>query len=339
MSEKSAVWNFFKAKDGGCAICQVCATTIKNKGGNTSNLLRHLQNKHPVQYSTINPRKRKAGYSVTSEKNVEKNVSSSAQPSISSAFAKATPLMSGSQRHQAITDAITHFLCKDNIPFNTVDRPGFRHLLNVLEPRYEIPNKTTFSKSKVVKLYDVTRESVMGDLGEIDFFASTADMWSSHGLTPYLGYTLHWIDCEWNLRTRNIGRRYIPDDHTAVILAQSTNDMLLHWKLDEAKQVAITTDNGANIKKACTENTWMNVLCFGHNLHLAITNTLAKEKRASRALGVCKRVVSAFAMSWKRRRNLTVTQLQEEPGKKVKKLASVTMDYYEYILHNDLYRT
>ena len=53
---------------------------------------------------------------------------------------------------------------------------------------------------------------------------------------------------------------------------------------------------------------------------------LAKEPKVSCALGICKRVVSVFAMSWKSqsRRELTVAQLQEEPGQKVKKLVSVS---------------
>ncbi|XP_028408650.1 zinc finger BED domain-containing protein 1-like [Dendronephthya gigantea] len=147
-------------------------------------------------------------------------------------------------------------------------------------------------------------------------------MWSSHGLTPYLGYTLHWIDDDWNLRTRNLGTKYVPEDHTAANIARSMNDTLQHWKLDENNQVVITTDNGANIKKACQQNKWVNIPCFGHNLHLAITNTLAKEPKLCRAMGVCKKVVSAFGTSWKRRRDLQAAQLQDEPEKKIKKLAS-----------------
>ena len=195
------------------AVCQVCSQAIKNKVSNTSNLLRHLQKKHPVQYATINPKKRNTSSCVSREKNIGTADSpASSQPSITSAFARATPLTPGNERHQTITDAITHFLCKDNIPFNTVNRPGFQHLLNVLEPRYQVPNKTTFSRSKAVKLYDCTRESVMADLNDIEFFSSTADMWSSHGLTPYMGLTLHWVDSEWNLRSRHLGTKYVPNN-------------------------------------------------------------------------------------------------------------------------------
>ena len=102
------------------------------------------------------------------------------------------------------------------------------------------------------------------------------------------------------------------------------NDILSYWKLDETKQVAITTDNGANVKKAGKDNSWTNLSCFGHNLHLAITNTLANESRVKRSLGTCKKIVAASGTSWKRRGDMTAAQLQEESGQKVKQLVSVS---------------
>ncbi|CAB4038869.1 zinc finger BED domain-containing 1-like, partial [Paramuricea clavata] len=180
------------------AVCQVCSQAIKKRMSNTSNLLRHLPKKHPVQYATINPKKSNTGSCVSGEKT--------------------------STRFSAFTECLGA-----TIPSSQQDHERIRD--------------------------------------------------------------------------------------------GSMNDMLLHWKLDELNQVAITTDNGANIKKACRDNNWLNVPCFGHNLHLAITNTLSKKTRVSHALGICKKVVAAFGTSWKRRRNLEAAQVQEEPGKKVKKLA------------------
>ena len=56
MSESSSsVWKFLeKANDDG-SICQICMRTVKNKGGNTSNLAMHLRRNHPMQYAAINP--------------------------------------------------------------------------------------------------------------------------------------------------------------------------------------------------------------------------------------------------------------------------------------------
>ncbi len=131
----------------------------------------------------------------------DSSAQSHSQPTVKSIFVSSTPFPPCGKQHESITDAITYFICKDNIPFNVVSRPGFQKLLKVLEPRYKVPDHTTFSKNKVAKLYDVTREAVMSDLSSIDYFASTTDMWSSHGMTPYMGFTLHWIASEWKLRS------------------------------------------------------------------------------------------------------------------------------------------
>ena len=169
----------------------------------------------------------------------------------------------------------------------------------------------------------------------VDFYAATTDMWSSYGMTPYLGFTLHWIDDQWNLQNRCLGTKYVPEVQTAEELAHCLDDILTHWGLDPAKMAAITKDNGANIVKACKNKDWCDITCFGHNLHLAITNTIAKEPNLTRAVGVCK-TVAAFNMSWKRKKALSEAQLQEEPGKPPLKLASVCIVFYILKFHFSL---
>jgi len=71
-------------------------------------------------------------------------------------------------------------------------------------------------------------------------------------------------------------------------------------------------DNGSNIKNAAGRLLWPRLSCFGHNLHLAITKALQGDNRCSRALGVSRKVVSAFSISWKRRRELTKAQMNLE---------------------------
>ena len=99
-----------------------------------------------MQYATMNPQKRKLDQQEQKEADVTLE-SPLSQPTIKSAFRKATPLEPSNERYQAITDAITHFICKD-VAFNAVSRPGFQHLMNVLKPRYKVPSTTTFSIGK-----------------------------------------------------------------------------------------------------------------------------------------------------------------------------------------------
>lgn len=88
-----------------------------------------------------------------------------------------------------------------------------------------------------------------------------------------MGFTVHFIDNLWKLQQISLGTRFVPDDHTAETIGQAMQDMLEQWKLDLAKQVCITTDNGSNVKKAVDYLGWKHLSCFGHNLNLAITNS------------------------------------------------------------------
>ena len=161
MPNQSTVWKHFK-KEKDYSQCQI----VKNKGCNTLNLMSHLKTNHYMVYSTLQKNKQASSSSYhdlsSSTTNTHDNEDSkclprkSTQPSFFEAVKKQSPLPSSNKRTKEITDAITHFLAKDSVPFNAVECPGFRHLLHVLEPRYEVPAKLMFSRYRVVKLYDAT---------------------------------------------------------------------------------------------------------------------------------------------------------------------------------------
>ena len=69
-------------------------------------------------------------------------------------------------------------------------------MVKALDSQYELPNCVHFSQSVIPDLYASTRVKAAEQLAGVDFFAATADLWSSLGLKPYLGYTLHYIDKE-----------------------------------------------------------------------------------------------------------------------------------------------
>ena len=102
---------------------------------------------------------------------------------------------------------------------------------------------------------------------------------------------------------------YLPADHTASNIADALKDIQQIWKL---LQMSITTDNGTNMISATNILEWQRLSCFGHNLNLAVTNSLKNDNRVTRALGVARSVVSAFSTSWKRRRDLSKVQIEKK---------------------------
>ena len=45
------------------------------------------------------------------------------------------------------TNAMASMICRDATPTNIANRPGFRHVIETIDPRYTLPNATTFSRS------------------------------------------------------------------------------------------------------------------------------------------------------------------------------------------------
>ena len=75
--------------------------------------------------------------------------------------------------------------------------------------------------------------------------------------------------------------------------------------------MCLTTDNGRNIVCATTRRlNWNHLPCFGHNLHLAVGNSIKDDRRLDRALGVCRKIITTFSHSWKKKRDLIQAQEQ-----------------------------
>ncbi|KAL1282509.1 hypothetical protein QQF64_001312 [Cirrhinus molitorella] len=101
--------------------------------------------------------------------------------------------------------------------------------------------------------------------------------------------------------------QFFPQDHTAEFIAEGLKEAISAWGLVEERLVCITTDNVANMIRAASVNNWPRLHCFGHRLHLAIENAM-KDPRIDRAVGLCKKLVSSFSYSWKRKREFLAAQ-------------------------------
>ncbi|XP_076734617.1 E3 SUMO-protein ligase ZBED1-like [Maylandia zebra] len=194
------------------------------------------------------------------------------------------------------------------VPISTVEQEGFIQLLKTLDRRYQLPSRKYFTREALPKMYTDVRQSLAAQLTKVSHFALTTDMWSSRTCEPYMSVTIHFME-DWELKTACLQTSYFPQDHTGEHIAEALQDVLKTWKLNPTGLVAITTDNGANIVKAVQLNKWSRIQCFGHRLHLAIGHAM-DDARITRAISLCKKVVSSFSYSWRKRRELAEVQIQ-----------------------------
>ncbi|KAL3971629.1 C-C chemokine receptor type 4 [Sarotherodon galilaeus] len=279
-------------------ICKLCYKTIPAPDGNTTNLFYHLQKAHEKEYSRIQKIRAKPSCGTTGAIWEKKNYS---QPKIQQSFAQ-RPYEKMSQRHKQITEAIS------------LEKDSFRDLVKVLDPRYVMPGRKHFSKVELPRLYDACRAKVEKDVCSVMHYALTTDLWTSRDAQPYMSVTIHFINKDWTLCTRCLQTAYFPEDHTGGMLAQGLRDTLESWGLQECHLVCVTTDNATNNISAMELNQWEQLQCFGHRLQLAIENALkaltpvSTKQAVERAVGVCKKVASAFSKSWKKKRELAKAQ-------------------------------
>lgn len=287
------IWKYFgfkpddkgQPKDIETAICRMCKREISVKSANTTNLRTHLKTHHPTEYAEIT------------------KTSATGHPSrqlpLTEAFERSTKYKRDSVKWRSLTESVTRYIAKEMQPFNTVEKSAFKEMLQNFDKQYELPGKSYMSKTAIPNLYREVKDAIIKDLKGIDFFAATTDMWSSCNMTPYMSLTVHYLATDWTLQSKCLETRHVPENHTAETIAECLRCILSDWALDEKKISCITTDNGANIVAAVAKLGWSWLNCFGHNLHLAVTNAIASEKeRTARALGLCRSLVNTFSMSW-----------------------------------------
>ena len=211
--------------------------------------------------------------------------------------------------------SVTYFLAKDMLPVYTVEKSGFKQILSKFNPRYDLPSRNYFSRVAIPTLYCEVKSELQQKINDqqFAFYAGTTDLWSSITSEPYLSYTIHYIDKDWNMCSKCLQTHYMPEAHTAVNLQEALTASLGQWNLDPYKQVAITTDSGANIKLACELLGWQRLSCFRHNLDLAVNKGLDDGRmHVDTVLRKCRKIVAAFSQSWMRTNELTKVQEQQK---------------------------
>ena len=63
------------------------------------------------------------------------------QPTLAETITNSQRYERKGKKWKELTDAITFFIAKDVLPISSVEKPGFKRLLNSLDPRYEVPSE------------------------------------------------------------------------------------------------------------------------------------------------------------------------------------------------------
>ena len=170
--KRSEIWNYFSisVSDEKKAVCHECQENVAREGDktnsfNTSNLRKHLRNRHPDKLRELEESEKK----VNKKKAAAKEQTSSSQATLKECLEWMRPYPIDHPVAQRITHFIAEMMALDCQPFSVVEDQGFVRLLNHLQPRYQLPGHKYFSSTMIPQLYDSCKKTVTENWKTIRF--------------------------------------------------------------------------------------------------------------------------------------------------------------------------
>ena len=92
-----------------------------------------------------------------------------------------------------VTMTIAKWFCKSSRPAQMVEDKGFRVLMNMVCPQYEVPSKWTIGVY-IGKLYEEEKKRINDNLEKIQFCAVTTDGGTSSNAVSFQDTSVQYID-------------------------------------------------------------------------------------------------------------------------------------------------
>ncbi|XP_075165097.1 E3 SUMO-protein ligase ZBED1-like [Haematobia irritans] len=188
-------------------------------------------------------------------------------------------------------------IASDIQPFSIVEDKGFRKFVKCLDPRYDLPSRTTLQNVHMANLYKETKTKLQLILNEVDYCSITTDCWTSRANEGYLTVTCHFISNAFMLNSVVLSTKklLVTTNHCADNISSSLRAVFDEWGIMQ-KVISIVTDNDSTMIKACELLQKRHLPCFAHTVNLVVQDCLA-QTNVKQVLSKCKAIVTFFKSS------------------------------------------
>lgn len=197
-----------------------------------------------------------------------------------------------------ITEALTHYIALDDQPLSMVENVGFRRLLSVLEPMYEIPSRRHITDTVLPKMYDFVKSHISNLLLDVSSISFTTDIWSS-SVCPMslISLTAHWISEDFPPLQVVLHARQLRGSHTSQAIAGAFDEMLQTWGINKSSVHVVLRDNARNMIKAMDDAGIASLPCVAHTLQLAVNEGVLAQRSVADAVAVGRKIIGHFKHS------------------------------------------
>ena len=229
---RSYVWKYFRRHQNK-ADCLLCNKSFAYNGGTTSNLISHLERKHP---SSIKPEVEGSQANTTRQLSIRD-------------FGKVQPRGSkpcSIDVQREITRILSRWPWLDMRPIAIVRDRGLKELLNFLEPNYQVPS-TTHVSTLIRKTFEDGKAALSARLCGASSVALTTDIWTSKATQAFATTTAHFLDADWNLVSCVLETIHFPGSHTGIRISEQIKGSLTSYNIRPDQVSAVVHDEAANV--------------------------------------------------------------------------------------------
>ena len=275
--KKSELWDHFSMM-GDCdpnnprATCNYCGKDYGccGKRDGTSNLWNHLYNQCPMSpYKVVDKKQKTLCF-------LKKEEGQSALKAVG--FSE-----------KIARNALAKMIIVDELPFRHVEKEGFKFFVEVLEPRFTIPCRTTVARDCMNLYYEEKKK--LKKAFQKQRVCLTTDTRTSIQNLNYMCLTAHWIDNDWNLHKRILNFFVVPN-HKGVTIGKHIEKCLQEWGIDRI--FTITLDNASSNdtviqylkrktkdwKTTILDNEFLHMRCCAHIVNLIVCEGLKDQNKS-----------------------------------------------------------
>ena len=123
-----------------------------------------------------------------------------------------------------LTGLVLNMVTESMLPFLFVEQPSFKEFITACQPGVAIPSR--YSIVINLKKHEYSKAAVESAMTSVEFVATTADCWTAHRRSSYLGVTVHWL-CHDNFERKSaaLACRRLTGSHTYDLLADQLQDV------------------------------------------------------------------------------------------------------------------
>ncbi|KAG2712806.1 hypothetical protein I3760_04G143400 [Carya illinoinensis] len=182
---------------------------------------------------------------------------------------------------ETVRIAIAEMIICDELPFRIVEAQGFRKVCRSLEPRFQVPSRTTAARD-CIKLFKMEKEKLRKIFKTVGRVSLTTDTWTSIQNLNYMCLTAHFIDSSWKLHKRILNFCMIPN-HKGETIGKCVDSCLQDWGIE--KIFTVTVDNASSNDVAIEylrkfvgghlfEGKYIHIKCCAHIMNLIVNDGL-----------------------------------------------------------------